>query len=267
QMRPREALVMRFRAMASGLLPYGRAKVNDNSRPARTAYGSQEDGRKRPVVTIVQNFPDPTEIGAIQLYLKEKEIDSFLINQDQLTFDAIKNSDLVIWNDLGFGMEGITDKDVLTYLQAHEARIPLYFIGDDLASSMDHLRTSKTVWSDLLHLRYGTNGAFMLPVRITTPSHAVVQGPYGSVGDFTYASDSDEAQATSTGEVVLGTYEKGTVLVAHEHPQTGVRTVTQNFMVFNDSDPHGIVERRKLFLNAVAWLLASPIKTRMDRSQ
>jgi uncharacterized repeat protein (TIGR01451 family) len=56
--------------------------------------------------------------------------------------------------------------------------------------------------------------------------------------------------------------ESGTadLLLAYESPATGVRTVTQNFLVVTGSDENeSVLERQRLFQNAVWWLLRRPL--------
>jgi uncharacterized repeat protein (TIGR01451 family) len=60
--------------------------------------------------------------------------------------------------------------------------------------------------------------------------------------------------------VLLGQSGTADVLVGYEDTDTGVRTVSQNVLVVNGSSTEeSIAERRRLFLNAVWWLLHKPL--------
>src|SRR5262249_7593680 len=149
-----------------------------------------------------------------------------------LTFSDVQNFNLIIWDDLGFQTDGITDNDVSIFQQAHEAGISLYFIGDDLAYSTINLSAEKaTQWTNLLHLNYGDNFGGNETVSIINTTHPVTNGPFGIVADFNYPVDIDAATRTSTGEMLLGTSGSSDALLAFEDATTRIRSVTQNVTV------------------------------------
>jgi uncharacterized repeat protein (TIGR01451 family) len=49
------------------------------------------------------------------------------------------------------------------------------------------------------------------------------------------------------------------VLLAFEDPSSGLRTVSQNFLTAKHGDLNSIAERKRLFWNAVWWLLRRPV--------
>ena len=143
---------------------------------------------------------------------------------------------------------------------AFNARIPLYFIGDDLARSATYAlegTPQKTNWVNLIHLNatainFGGNRTF----GIVNQTHPVVNGPFGVVGDSNYGYDPDATTRTGTGEILLGVSGPHDVLVAFKDPTTATKTVTQNILPATQTDAAGIEEKKKLSKNAVTWLLA-----------
>ncbi len=203
-------------------------------------------------VAIVRNFPDP-EINTLQTYLTEMGLSSQVFDQAEITAGALASYDVVIWDDLGFQANGITDANVDTFQSLFNAGIPLYFIGDDLAFSNINLSTARSAqWVALTHLlasnNFGGNGS----VTIGTLAHPVTGGPFGLVPDFNYTGDPDSSAHTNTGEIVLAN-SRHDVLLSFEN--ASVRTLTQNFLAVNASDAAGVAAKKILFKNAIAWLL------------
>lgn len=204
-------------------------------------------------IVIVQNSYDP-EIDSLQSYLYSMGLNSKVFTNDYLVYDSIANYDLLIWNDLSYQMGGITDNNVSIFQQFHQSGKPLYLIGDDLAYSIINLSPDwATVWTDLLHLAGVNNFSQSYTVYITNTQHPVTNGPYGQVNNFDYSLDIDLATRTNTGEDVLATTTDSDVLLVYEG--TYARTVTQNCLVIQAGSDSSIVERKKIFKNAVAWLL------------
>ena len=210
-------------------------------------------------VAIVRNFDDP-EITQLQGYLAEMGLISQTFDQSGLTFAALSNFSLIIWDDLSYAAGGLTTNDVDVFQAAFNARIPLYFIGDDLALSATYAlegTPQKTNWVNLIHLNatainFGGNRTF----GIVNQTHPVVNGPFGVVGDSNYGYDPDATTRTGTGEILLGVSGPHDVLVAFKDPTTATKTVTQNILPATQTDAAGIAEKKKLFKNAVTRLLA-----------
>ena len=216
-------------------------------------------------VAIVQNFPYP-EIDIMRQYLSEMGLSSVVFDQEGLSFQDLESFSLVIWDDLGAQWGGLTDHDVGIFKTAFAFGIPLYFVGDDLAFQAINLSTrSLGDWVNLLHLNLGEGGNYSDGngmVRVINTNHPVINGAYGLVTSYQYWADIDDAQCTGTGEVLLGISGSTDVLLAFEDPVSQVRTVTQNNCLVLDIDLTAgelerltQVERKKLFQNAVWWLL------------
>jgi len=184
-----------------------------------------------------------------------------VFDQEGLTFPVLTNFSLVIWNDLGTTNQGLTDKEVNIFQRIYDVNIPLYFIGERLASSTLNLTEPfRSQWTGLTHLNQaGTQGGNGTVTILNDTSHPVINGKFGLVQDFAYSATLDATTATDTGEVLCGKSGDVDLLLAYEDPGTAVRTVTQNVLAFDQSDDNAVAERKILFENAVWWLLKKPI--------
>ncbi len=204
-------------------------------------------------VVIVENFDDP-EIDSLQSYLSSMGLRSTVINKDTLSYIDVANYDLLIWDDLSYQGNGITDSTVSVFNEFHQSGKPIYFIGDDLAYSIINLSQDwAAVWTNLIHLSGVNNYSQYYTVYITDTTHPVTNGSYGKVKDFDYSLDIDFASATNTGEIVLGRTSDSDVLLAVE--DSSARMVTQNCLTVQAGSDSSVAERNILFKNAVAWLL------------
>ena len=204
-------------------------------------------------VAIVQNFPD-AEISKLQAWVTDLNLSSRVFNQEGLTFAALEDYDLIIWDDLG--SPGLTGNDVSIFQQLYDADKPLYFIGDDLVQNTGLLPAAQqSVWRNLLHLKPG--GQDIPGKRVSfLKEHPLTDGPFGLTGDFNLQADYDVAAVTGTGEELLATSEAGAVLLANrEDSAEATRSVTQNFPAFTGTGLYAHIQREKLFKNAVWWLL------------
>jgi uncharacterized repeat protein (TIGR01451 family) len=211
-------------------------------------------------VAIIRPSSNP-EIAAMEQYLFEIGLTYFEFDPLNVTYDVLQNFKLIIWDDLRQTTGGLQDKDVSIFQQAYTAQIPIYFIGERLAASTTNLTAAvQPQWTQLIHLKpsstQGGNGTVHI---LTDSNHKVINGRFGFVLDFAYPAEVDETSQAGTDQVLLGQSGDADVLLANEDPGTGLRTVTQNFMVVNGSnDSDSISERQRLFLNAVWWLLRKP---------
>ncbi len=206
-------------------------------------------------VAIVQNFSAP-EISKLQAWLADLELCSHVFNQEGLTFEALETYDLVIWDDLGESTGGLSANDVTIFQQIHNAGIPLYLIGNDLARVTTALPANvQSIWTGLLHLKPANTEATSESVKISEQGHLVTNGPFGVAGGFKLVSDYDVTVAAGSGEIVLARAGDADMLLAHEEAATSARTVTQNVLAFDGAGLTAGVQREKLFKNAVWWLL------------
>src|SRR5207247_7433928 len=103
-------------------------------------------------VAIVQNGNDP-EIAKMEQYLFELGLTYHVFNREELTSQVIRNFSLIIWDDLGVTSEHLTEREVSIFHEAFVAEIPLYFIGENLASVSQQLtEPARSQWVGLTHL-------------------------------------------------------------------------------------------------------------------
>jgi CSLREA domain-containing protein len=210
-------------------------------------------------VVIVRNQGDNDEIAALQQYLSALGHTSQVISGQGLTFAQVQNFDLIIWDDQSYAAGGLSDSNVAVFKQAYDAGKPLYLIGDDLATSTGYALSGQaaTDWTNLIHLNPASNNIGSGTVTIENTTHPVTNGPSGAVASFAAYIDPDVTTRTNTGEVLLASVNGSPVLLTYEAAGTGVRTVTQNVLVF-PPDSASQIEAQKLFKNAVTWLLEPP---------
>ncbi|MBI4663139.1 MAG: hypothetical protein HY735_30395 [Verrucomicrobia bacterium] len=220
-------------------------------------------------VAIVRNFADP-EIALIQNYLLEMGISSQVFEQEGLSFEAIRDARLVIWNDLGSTVQGLNDREVTIFRQAFGADIPLYFMGETLAVSTRNLSPAlEAQWTSLIHLGPGAANRSDGTMTIDGASkHPVVAGHFGPVGRFSCPAGAEGKLLPTSGVTLLGRSGSADLIVAYQDPsfEEGVRTVTQNCRLAADSNAGGLTEQKKLFKNAVAWLMRRSFQALTDLS-
>ncbi|MCI0540271.1 MAG: hypothetical protein L0Z50_34130, partial [Verrucomicrobiales bacterium] len=170
--------------------------------------------------------------------------------------------DLVVWYDNG--NVGVSEREVALFEDLLLAAKPLYFIGDALFSSTGSSESIGSRWHELLHLRPKTVASAPSQIIIDTsipPSGAgwvINDGIVGTVQDFAYPFSKQGGEQTGAdGELVLGRAGGLDALVAFEDRREGgaARRLTQTFQVTGGSDERSNAERKKLFQNAVWWLL------------
>lgn len=236
------------------------------SEPANVLVSRRAAGAE---VAIIRNFADP-EISLIQNYLLEMGISSQVFEQEGLSFDALRDAKLVIWDDLGSATQGLTDQEVAVFRQAFDAEIPLYFIGETLAASTRNLSAGRqTQWANLIHLAPSaanrSDGAVFID-EVT--KHPVISGHFGTVGQFKSSPNLEGKLQSVAGVVLLGSSGGADLIAAYEDPlsEGRVRTLTQNCRLTAEIDKGGISEQKKLFKNAVAWLMHKSFQALTDLS-
>lgn len=146
---------------------------------------------------------------------------------------------------------------------------PLMFMGDDLAFSAQNTLTDYGR-GELLELarieQFLDNGGPPnrgLGAELVNPDHPIVQGPFGTVPSFDYASDFDHVQLSAAPHEVL--FLKQTVgtpaLWVYDDGQRRVSLFQPNVYVNNRcpvASPAGVETIGTLFKNTVSWLVSAP---------
>lgn len=225
-------------------------------------------------VAIVQNSGGP-EIAKLQEYLFEMGLSSHVFTQTGLSYEALRQFQLIIWNDLGDRSQELTDNTVGVLHRATTNGMPLYFIGENLASAAANLsELRRTVWTDLTHLNPATGQTNNLTISLSDGDfvHPILRSRFGIIEDFAYLGRMDLVTVSAPHAEVLARSGGAEVLVAYpdqdEPDVERVRSVTQGFLVFNNGDEFSRAERKELFQNAVCWLIRCPscnaINTRIE---
>lgn len=220
-------------------------------------------------IAIVQNSGDP-EINAMREYLLEMGYCARVFDKAEAAFSALSGFQLVIWDDLGAA--GLSDSLVQTFRQLLESNIPLYFIGDQLASTAGLSAANQSTWSRLSHLvpmqRSGAPGT----VAFSTEPHdaepgSILSGRYAEIVDFDYSNPVALGRVDSDG-TSLAVGAEADLLV--RYPSADVedvgqaRTVSQSFRVLGGGPVDSISVRKALFRNAVCWLLRCLVCTTLN---
>lgn len=212
---------------------------------------------------IVRTGQD-SEIETLHEYLFELGVNGAVIDSDEASVDSLSGFDLVIWHDSGNRVLTNSDVDLFDSLAA--AGKSLYFIGDALVTSLQDLTPDRReAWSALTSLKAGTVPAGTTQVDLITSgvdpqvSTILRSGKVGDIASFTYSSFGTAGTIqTATGpESVLARAGDTDVLVAYWNsaaPSEG-RRLTQAFRVVAGGDANSVLERKRLFQNAVWWLL------------
>jgi len=165
----------------------------------------------------------------------------------------------------------LTDNDVGLFGRVYTNGIPLYFIGESLASSTANLSPAvRSAWANLIHLNAATSkgGDGTVTLLSSSDQNPILKGRFGNVTDFSYLPNVDLATLTDAQAEVLGQSGGADVLVAFpglEQVDEGqVRTFTQNVRVFNGADEASLQERKILFQNVVCWLIRCSVCGSID---
>ncbi|MES2467644.1 MAG: hypothetical protein V4675_10120 [Verrucomicrobiota bacterium] len=211
-------------------------------------------------VAIIRNLDDP-EIPKLQEYLSELGMSAQIFDDEGLTITVLAPYRLIIWNDLSYAAFGIRAPLIDIFQAVADSGRPLFFIGDDLAFVTNYAgipEPQATNWTNLMHLQPTSFNIGNGGQTIVSLAHPVTNGISGAVGDSTYNWDPDNTTATGLpGEVILARSSGADSLVAFRDPVTRRKSVTQNELLFTQVPTMaGREERRKLFKNAVVWLLS-----------
>jgi hypothetical protein len=178
---------------------------------------------------------------------------------------------LVIWDDLGTITDGLNAHDVTTLENAYASGIPLYLIGDHLASvTVDLPEPQRSEWIGLTHLTPGstTSVGGLVQVQSTVDYNPIINGRFFEVGDFEYPGPLDRANVAGSDAGVLGTSSGSDLLLSYpnlEAVDSGeVRTFTQNVRLLANDSSRSADARKGLFQNVVCWLLNCPTCSDVD---
>jgi PKD repeat protein len=220
-------------------------------------------------VAIIRNYDDP-EIDQLRNYLLEMGLGSRVFDQDGLTFETLRAYRLVIWAGLSRIGEGVTDNDVDILKRSFSVGIPLFFIGDRLASDVSHLvESARLKWQSLIHVRILSPRSSSGRVDIapfdgvddeSSNQPGIVNGRFGTLNDFVADQPFDVAELAPDDEgQVIGRTVDGASLVAFPNLDLAepgrVRSFTALGRIWQGIDDESSRVEKMLFQNVVCWLL------------
>jgi hypothetical protein len=207
-------------------------------------------------VAIVRMTGD-IETDKLEDALFELGVEWELVGRGEISFEKLRNFDLVIWNQTI--QTTLSAAELQAFKQLVAIGKPLYLIGENLVQAADGLD-----WTGILHLRPFTPNTFPTEVILdtTTGHQVIVDGKVGTIKDFQYSfaaplglrnSDPGDSRVT-----VIARAGDSDVLVAFEDflDAHQLRLLTQSFFVTSSGSTESRLERKKLFQNSVWWLLS-----------
>ncbi|MBL9126739.1 MAG: hypothetical protein JNL97_03785, partial [Verrucomicrobiales bacterium] len=234
-----------------------REGASGEARPVRLAV-TDSCGR----VAIVTPGRD-AETDRLREYLFELGQPSSVFERSTSRPEHFLGFDLVIWRDDGRAVLSAEDVRLAKALAA--TGVPAYYAGERVVDAHRSLDTeSQADWLELIGMRPGVPEDVPDRVEISdddlpgSVSPIVRGGKVGDVGGFAYPfAFSIGSRSEPNGEVVLATAGTTAVLVASaDDTDSGVRRrVTQAFSVTESGDEASRAARKRLFQNAVWWLL------------
>jgi hypothetical protein len=164
----------------------------------------------------------------------------------------------VLWDNSAGSNTHPTAEDVSLLSALHADGVPIYFLGGHLVQAGITLpQNSRGLWTGLLHLRSAAVSSGDR-VDILAPDDPLNDGPFGSVLGFKFPGQYDAAVQLGNGETAVAGSGSTDLIVAYEEPDSAARLVTQNLPVFGGGNTNSIVQRQKIFKNAVWWMLKLP---------
>lgn len=215
------------------------------------------------VAIVTRNLPGETQ--PLREFLFELGQPSEVFESATAHADRLSTFDLVIWHD--GGQRGLNTTNVQMLNALADAGVPLYFIGDQLVESSadpDLDLVSQADWIQLTQLRPGPAADPVPRVTLTSDDlpfsvEPILRGgKVGDVSDFDYPfSSSLGTRSEPDGEWILGRAGIRDVLVALPRDlEVGQeRRLTQAFQVTVGGNDASKLQRKRLFQNAVWWLL------------
>jgi len=183
-----------------------------------------------------------------------------------VTFETLQNFELIIWDDLGQVRADYAIK-MLHFpagLQCADPALLYRRAFGRINQQLEHVCAGDVDRSDPSQPGHNPrrNGTVTI---ITDSNHQVINGRFGLVADFAYPPKWIKPRKQDSDQVLLGQSGNADVLLANQDSVTGMRTVTQNFLAVDGAnDDESISERKRLFQNAVWWLLRKPTCDLLD---
>ncbi len=214
-------------------------------------------------VAIVRAAAGP-EIDALQFYLAQMGLSSQVFDQAGLKAADLSGFELVIWDDGGQTTNAPAPNTVDVLQQSYSNNIPLYLIGQHLASAAALLPPAQqSEWTNLTLLSapagLGVAGTAQITNLISLYS-PILAASFGGVTNFDYAAGIELATNTQPQAEVFAVGGAADVLIAYPGPDfvqanfSGTNLFVQTVPVLPAS-PESAPDLEVLFENTVCWLL------------
>ncbi|MAH97371.1 MAG: hypothetical protein CMI66_14550 [Pedosphaera sp.] len=225
------------------------------SEPIRA--GISDTCRQVALITSGKPVEDPL---IIQELLFEMGAGMTLLSAADLNVDLLKSFDLVL------GIEdselGVTSQLLESLRTAYvDFELPIFILGHRLASRTDSLsRDEGDRWRELTHLQFigGEWGGDFFELQERGFFKSILNGRFGMVESFELPVSLDRAFAEESAEVIAFTGESDTFIrypAGTEPDFDQPRKIIQNFPLIDGGDAHSVAQRKRLFQNAICWLL------------
>ncbi len=205
--------------------------------------------------------PDDPQRAPLEAVLFEMGLAVSFFEPAHLDLESLRACRALVWLTGAASVPVLTDDTRALLQQAAAEGVSLYFAGEGLAVAVAELdEPRRAAWTQLLHIEPRSAPPRTAMVQLAREEgHPIIQGMLGegAVEDFTCRLA--VAGATGPGAQTLAVGGDSAVLAAFPATDDSMagpaRIVTQLFDAWSGADEASARERRKLFENAIHWLL------------
>jgi hypothetical protein len=243
------------------------AKATDNSGLSTvssvvsvTVLGERRD------VAVIKVSPDP-KLEILTQYISEVQLSG---QQESLTWKTFERSDIsfevlaryrvVIWND-PHPTSKISKNEIGLLKRLLQSGVTVYSLGPKLASAAEGLdATDKNDWLSIVNIRPLGKSVDVGQVELVGEGDhgPILDGLYGTVASFKSSGPIEGATATATADSSgkTGGSDVYVSFPSMSQPDSALaRRFAQLVPLVENGDETSVEERKKVFKNAICWLL------------
>jgi hypothetical protein len=225
-----------------------------------TVLGERRD------VAVIKVSPDPKfdiltqYISEVQLSGQQESLTWKSFERSEVSFEVLSRYRVVIWNDPHPTIK-VATSEITLLKRLLQSGVTVYSIGPKLATAADGLEiVDKTDWRSIVNLSSMGKTAEMGQVElIGDENHGpILDGLYGTVAAFKTSGTVDVATATASADSsgMSGGCDVYVSFPPLSLPDSALtRRFSQIITLAEYGDESSIEERRKVFKNAICWLL------------
>ena len=243
------------------------AKATDNSglSSVSTPVSISVLGERRDVAVIKVSLDPKLDIltqyiSEVQLSGQQESLTWKIFERSDISFEVLARYRVVVWND-PHPASKISKNEIGLLKRLLQSGVTVYSIGPKLATAADGLdATDKTDWRSIVNISSIGKTAEMGQVElIGEEDHGpILDGMYGTVEAFKTSGTVDGATATASADS-SGKSAGCDVYVSFPSvslPDSALaRRFSQLIPLAENGDEFSIEERKKVFKNAICWLL------------